>query len=73
MPVVLFWRQSHFVVLYKVSSDGKRYFVADPSQGKMIFSDDDIRAHWLGNSNEGIALLCEPSDDFVPGKAQKKV
>ena len=72
LPVVLFWRQSHFVVLYKVSSDGKRYFVADPSQGKMIFSDDDIRAHWLGNSNEGIALLCEPSDDFVPGKAQKK-
>lgn len=72
LPAVLFWRQSHFVVLYKVSSDEQRYFVADPSQGKMIFSDYDIREHWLGESNRGIALLCEPSDDFVSGKIRRK-
>lgn len=64
LPAVLFWKQSHFVVLYKVSRDGKRFYVADPAQGKMIFSAEEMKEHWLSGAECGAALLCEPAEDF---------
>ncbi|MBP3299172.1 MAG: peptidase domain-containing ABC transporter [Muribaculaceae bacterium] len=71
LPAILFWRQSHFVVLYKVSSDGKRFYVADPSQGKMVFTEQEMRLYWLAEADRGIALLCEPSDNFIADKKAK--
>ena len=31
-PCILHWEQNHFVVLYEVSKDDKRYIIADPKK-----------------------------------------
>lgn len=76
LPAILHWKNSHFVVLYKVQnvrksliSGGVRrtYFtVADPSTNGIIKVDiDTFRECWVGNAQEeGVALLLEPTSNF---------
>lgn len=64
LPAILFWDQSHFVVLYRYSPRKKKYYIADPSSGKMTFSEDDFHRHWSDNAGKGIVVLAAPADDF---------
>ncbi|MDE6693429.1 MAG: hypothetical protein K2K05_08605 [Muribaculaceae bacterium] len=34
LPCILHWNQNHFVVLYKIDKNGKRFWIADPGKGK---------------------------------------
>ncbi len=34
LPAILHWNQNHFVVLWKISKDGARFYLADPAKGK---------------------------------------
>ena len=34
LPAILHWNQNHFVVLWKISKDGARFYLADPQKGK---------------------------------------
>lgn len=49
LPVILYWNQNHFVVLYKIDKKGKRFWIADPGKGKYKCSLDEFQAHWLCN------------------------
>ncbi len=40
LPCILHWNQNHFVVLYKVSTNGKKFYVADPGKGKIKSTKD---------------------------------
>lgn len=65
LPAILYWQQRHFVVLYKVDCKRGKYYVADPAQGKMVYSRANFVKHWIPESdNSGLAVLMEPEDEF---------
>lgn len=47
LPCILHWNQNHFVVLYKVSTNGKKYYVADPGKGKIKYDVVEFEQHWI--------------------------
>lgn len=67
-PCILYWNQNHFVVLYKISNNGKKFKIADPGKGKYTLSLDEFKNHWISSKKQtneiGIALLLEPTDVF---------
>ncbi len=67
-PLILHWQHNHFVVLYKVSNDGKYFFVADPARGKCRYNINHFKKNWISNlsedSNKGIAMYLFPSQSF---------
>jgi ATP-binding cassette subfamily B protein len=69
LPLILYWKQSHFVVLYKVATKkGKLVFsIADPSYGKIRVDEDILENEWLGANSKGISMLMEPSDENIEG------
>lgn len=72
MPCILHWQDSHFIVLHKIKQARKgihqaRFTIADPaSNGLMTIDYDNFKEMWLGKATqEGIALLLEPTPDFL--------
>lgn len=69
LPCILHWNQNHFVVLYKVSQDGNRFWISDPARGKYKISLEEFKSHWITtNSNDcekGIAMFFEKTDSFL--------
>lgn len=60
LPCILFWNQNHFVVLYKISSNRKKFFIADPAKGKVKYSIDEFKRHWIPeNDSKGIVMWLE--------------
>lgn len=73
MPCILHWKESHFVVLYKIKNSSHpersrktKFKIADPAtEGIMTLDYDTFTELWHGKeTNEGIALLLEPTPDF---------
>ncbi len=66
LPAILHWNQNHFVVLYKTKR--ATVFIADPAKGLITYTAKEFEEHWAsdksGDTNEGIALLLEPSPLF---------
>lgn len=72
LPAILYWQQKHFVVLYKVGSKGNKYFIADPSEGKITYSREDFSSCWIPQDhNLGLAILSEPNENFVKNRYPK--
>lgn len=66
LPCILYWRQEHFVVLYKVKRKGPHilFYVADPIGSRFKYSQEEIEKCWILQSNEGAALCLEPAQNF---------
>ncbi len=68
LPAILHWNQNHFVVLYKVSGNGKNFYVADPGEGLIKYSFDEFCSHWTismpSGENCGLAMFFEPDINF---------
>jgi len=66
LPLILFWRQEHYVVLYKIniSDKGTEYFIADPAFGKIRLKESDFKKEWINNEIKGAALVIQPRPDF---------
>jgi len=69
LPCILHWNQNHFVVLYKVKknffSKETIYCIADPARGLIELNETAFANSWIqSNTNEGIALLLEPTSKF---------
>ncbi len=65
LPAILYWDQRHFVVLYKMSRDGRRFWIADPSRGKVRMSREEFLRHWRSHDDGvGLAVVLDPTDDF---------
>jgi ATP-binding cassette subfamily B protein len=71
LPGILFWNQNHFVVLYKIDRKHRKYYVADPAQGKIVFSEENFKRYWLGDNNRGIVILVAPDKGFSDIKFEK--
>ncbi|MCM1428614.1 MAG: peptidase domain-containing ABC transporter [Clostridium sp.] len=66
-PCILLLNNNHYVVLYKISENKKKYFIADPSLGKQKFTYDQLMEQWLNQTTEGdvgYAVIAEPEDKF---------
>ncbi len=65
-PLIAYWRQRHFVVVY--ASTSKHIFVADPAQGLVKYTHAEFLEGWTGQPNApdtpGIVLLLEPDQTF---------
>lgn len=66
LPCILFWRNSHFVVLTGVSKKG--FHLNDPGSGPRVVAKEQF---WRDYS--GVALNFEPGEDFEPGGRQASV
>lgn len=70
LPCIVYWRQRHFVVVYKIKKNW--VWVADPGHGLVKYSREDFLKGWTDRvtlsgdveSLTGIALLLEPSPEF---------
>lgn len=47
LPCILHWNQNHFVVLYRVSRNGRKFRIADPAKGKYTCDRRELEEHWL--------------------------
>ncbi|WP_299260751.1 peptidase domain-containing ABC transporter [uncultured Aquimarina sp.] len=64
LPVIIYWKTNHFVVVYKVTK--RSVYVADPASTTIKYSKKEFIQNWIGkganeNSNEGLVLLFEPT------------
>ncbi|MFK7982712.1 MAG: peptidase domain-containing ABC transporter [Saprospiraceae bacterium] len=66
LPCIVYWRQRHFIVVYKIKKG--LVYVADPAYGKVEFSQKEFMGGWHGEpQNEdkaGVVLLLEPTPTF---------
>ena len=69
LPCILHWNQNHFVVLYKITNNGKCFYIADPGKGKLKLSLDDFQKHWSStikdSTDKGIAMFFERNNDIT--------
>ena len=65
-PLIAYWRQRHFVVVYATTK--KHIFVADPAQGLVKYTHAEFLDGWTEQPNNpeapGIVLLLEPDQTF---------
>jgi ATP-binding cassette, subfamily B, bacterial len=62
---ILHWEFSHFVVFERTTRGGIR--VVDPAHGRRVVPVNDLRRAYTG-----VAIICEPSDDFGRGRPRAK-
>lgn len=67
LPCILFWNKNHYVVIYKIKKN--QLYVSDPAYGLLKYTKEEFLERWIGshakmNTDEGIALLLEPSPKF---------
>ena len=74
-PCILHWNQNHFVVLYKVKK-GKKFYVADPGKGLVVYTLNEFKQHWISTNSKGedkgIAMFLETTPVFFTYKMQKE-
>lgn len=74
LPCILFWNKQHYVVLYKIKKG--TYYVSDPAHGLLEYNKEEFLQAWIGNNadentQEGIALLLEPTPKFYESEFEK--
>jgi ATP-binding cassette subfamily B protein len=75
LPVILYWEQNHFVVLYKIKKSKRtgrsKYYIANPAYGKHAFSEESFSPFWL-NGDKGIVIMIEPTEKFFACESKKE-
>lgn len=71
-PVILHWNQNHFVILFKVSNNGRKFYISDPGKGISTYSHDEFRKHWVSTiidgEENGVIISLLPTKDFNRNK-----
>jgi len=66
LPLIVHWKQNHFVVVYKVARE--TVFVADPAFGLVKYTRAEFLKNWISvqqaGEKKGLALLLETTPDF---------
>jgi ATP-binding cassette subfamily B protein len=72
LPCIAFWRQNHYLVVYRTSR--RHVWVADPSGGLIQYTHEQFLDGWqTGTENgepQGVVLLLEPTVDFYQREEQ---
>ena len=75
LPCILHWNNEHYVVLYKIKKDS--LYVSDPAHGLIKYNSKEFIKFWIGenaneNTEEGIALMLEPTPLFYESEFDKE-
>ncbi|HLT07241.1 MAG TPA: peptidase domain-containing ABC transporter [Cyclobacteriaceae bacterium] len=62
LPLIVHWKQSHFVVVYKISK--RKVFISDPAYGLIDYSHLEYRASWEQENGLGAILILETTPEF---------
>ncbi len=66
-PVIVHWKQNHFIVVYKIRRD--KVYVADPGFGHTVYSKEEFLKGWFSTRKDGeakgSALLVQATPDFL--------
>lgn len=72
LPIILYWNQEHFVVLYKIKEQNGQYkfYISDPAKGKYILDASAFLRCWTGGNNagdmtKGIGLFLDTTEKFL--------
>ena len=75
LPCILHWNQEHFVVLYEISKNGKRYKVAAPGKVLITYTKKEFESHWLSSMTDGepsgIVMQLTPTEEFYKHDYEK--
>lgn len=67
LPVIVHWKQNHFIVVYKIKRD--HVSVSDPAFGQTVYTKEEFLKGWISTRSEGEAkgsvLLLQPTPDFL--------
>ena len=67
LPVIVHWKQNHFIVVYKIRKE--RVYVSDPAFGQTVYSKEEFLKGWISTRKDGEAkgsvLLLQPTPDFL--------
>ncbi len=67
LPVIVHWKQNHFIVVYRIKRD--RVYVSDPGLGQSVYSKEEFLKGWISTridgEAKGSALLLQPTPDFL--------
>ena len=74
LPCIVHWNKNHYVVLYKIRKN--TIYISDPAHGLITYTKQEFIKHWIGNNadentEEGIALLIEPTPRFYQSDFDK--
>lgn len=63
LPCIIHWKQSHFVVVFKVKND--KIYISDPAKGRISYDLQTFKEKWLAvEKTYGKVLVLEPQADF---------
>ena len=72
LPCIIHWRDSHFIVVYKITK--KLVYVSDPAKGLLKHKISDFENGWLDPETQlGAVLALEPMADFKQRNASDKI
>lgn len=74
LPCIIHWNNNHYVVLYKIKNE--KVYLSDPAHGLITYTKKEFVKHWIGknaneNTEEGIALILEPTPNFYEREFDK--
>lgn len=70
LPLILYWKQEHFVVLYRIKqkkNGNYEFYIADPAYGKVRIDQESFQSEWQGTNLKGVAIYIEDK------KSSKKI
>lgn len=75
LPCILHWNKKHYVVLYKIKKNS--FYISDPAHGLIKYTKEEFLKYWIGanateSTEEGIALLLEPTPKFYENEFEEK-
>lgn len=74
LPLILYWKQSHFVVLHKIveRKHSSTFYIADPGYGKVKLDGDTVKKEWMGANQKGVAILVNLREGTSPAGTREK-
>jgi len=75
LPCIFYWRDRHFVVVYKVVNE--KVYVSDPDHGLVKYDKTEFIKAWQNlkddqTEKDGIVIVIEPTPDFYKHPGSKK-
>ena len=70
-PVILHWKENHFVVVYKSPKPRKTgtFYVADPAAGLISYTEEEFREQWIGMHPEA----AKEFENYTGGKTNQQI
>jgi ATP-binding cassette subfamily B protein len=74
LPCIVYWRQRHFIVVYKIGRD--KIWVADPAVGLVKYSHEEFIKNWASTVADGkpvgLVLIIEPTPALFQTENEKE-